>query len=41
VLLQNKLDISQLVITKALGKSADAEDYANKQVRRRGRSCGR
>ena len=35
LLLQNKLDISQLVITKALGKSADAEDYANKQVSRR------
>ena len=31
-LLQNKLDISMLVITKALGKSADAEDYKAKQA---------
>lgn len=31
-LLQNKLDISLLVITKALGKSAKSDDYANKQA---------
>jgi DNA polymerase delta subunit 1 len=31
-LLQNKLDISMLVITKSLGKSADDADYANKQA---------
>ena len=31
-LLQNKLDISMLVITKALGKSADAADYTAKQA---------
>ena len=31
-LLQNKMDISMLVITKALGKSADAEDYKAKQA---------
>ena len=31
-LLQNKLDISMLVITKALGKSADSEDYKAKQA---------
>lgn len=31
-LLQNKLDISLLVITKALGKGANAEDYAAKQA---------
>ena len=31
-LLQNKLDISMLVITKALGKSADAEDYKARQA---------
>jgi DNA polymerase delta subunit 1 len=31
-LLQNKLDISMLVITKALGKGADAEDYKAKQA---------
>jgi DNA polymerase delta subunit 1 len=31
-LLQNKLDISMLVITKALGKGADAEDYKSKQA---------
>jgi len=31
-LLQNRLDISLLVITKSLGKSADSEDYAAKQA---------
>ena len=31
-LLQNKVDISELVITKALGKSADADDYTAKQA---------
>lgn len=31
-LLQNKLDISMLVITKSLGKSADDADYAAKQA---------
>jgi DNA polymerase delta subunit 1 len=31
-LLQNKLDISYLVITKSLGKSADDSDYAAKQA---------
>lgn len=31
-LLQNKLDISLLVITKALGKSADSSGYAAKQA---------
>jgi DNA polymerase delta subunit 1 len=31
-LLQNKLDISMLVITKALGKGAEAEDYKAKQA---------
>jgi DNA polymerase delta subunit 1 len=31
-LLQNKIDISLLVITKALGKGADAEDYVAKQA---------
>lgn len=31
-LLQNKLDISMLVITKALGKGADSEDYKAKQA---------
>ncbi|KAJ1440146.1 DNA polymerase family B-domain-containing protein [Ochromonadaceae sp. CCMP2298] len=31
-LLQNKMDISMLVITKSLGKSADDADYANKQA---------
>lgn len=30
-LLQNKMDISMLVISKSLGKSADDADYANKQ----------
>jgi hypothetical protein len=32
-LLQNKMDISMLVISKSLGKSADDADYANKQGR--------
>lgn len=32
LLLRNKLDISLLVITKALGKSADADDYKAKQA---------
>lgn len=31
-LLQNKLDISLLVITKALGKGADSDDYKAKQA---------
>jgi DNA polymerase delta subunit 1 len=31
-LLQNKLDLSLLVITKALGKSADSSEYSNKQA---------
>lgn len=31
-LLQNKLDISMLVITKALGKGAEADDYKAKQA---------
>jgi len=31
-LLQNKVDLSLLVITKSLGKGANAEDYANKQA---------
>lgn len=31
-LLQNKMDISMLVISKSLGKSADDADYANKQA---------
>lgn len=31
-LLQNKMDISLLVITKSLGKSADSEGYAAKQA---------
>ena len=31
-LLQDRIDLSVLVITKALGKSADAADYANKQA---------
>ena len=31
-LLQNKMDISMLVITKSLGKSADDKDYSNKQA---------
>jgi hypothetical protein len=31
-LLQNKMDISMLVITKSLGKSADDADYASKQA---------
>lgn len=31
-LLQNKLDISMLVITKSLGKSADDADYTSKQA---------
>lgn len=31
-LLQNKIDISLLVITKALAKGANSEDYANKQA---------
>ena len=31
-LLQNKLDISMLVITKSLGKSADDADYSSKQA---------
>jgi len=31
-LLQNKLDLSLLVITKSLGKGANAEDYAAKQA---------
>lgn len=31
-LLQNKLDISMLVITKALGKGGSSEDYAAKQA---------
>ena len=31
-LLQNKLDISMLVISKSLGKSADDADYTNKQA---------
>lgn len=31
-LLQNKLDISMLVISKSLGKSADDADYNNKQA---------
>jgi DNA polymerase delta subunit 1 len=31
-LLQNRLDISMLVITKALGKGADSEDYKAKQA---------
>jgi DNA polymerase delta subunit 1 len=31
-LLQNKLDISMLVITKSLGKSADDAEYTNKQA---------
>jgi hypothetical protein len=30
--MQNKMDISMLVITKSLGKSADDADYAAKQV---------
>ena len=31
-LLQNKMDISMLVITKSLGKSADDADYSAKQA---------
>jgi len=31
-LLQDRIDLSMLVITKALGKSADAADYAAKQA---------
>jgi DNA polymerase delta subunit 1 len=31
-LLQNKMDISMLVISKSLGKSADDADYSNKQA---------
>lgn len=31
-LLQNKIDISLLVITKSLGKSADSEGYTAKQA---------
>merc|ERR1719210_2139355 len=31
-LLQNKIDLSLLVITKSLGKGANAEDYAQKQA---------
>jgi DNA polymerase delta subunit 1 len=31
-LLQNKIDISMLVISKSLGKSADDADYSNKQA---------
>jgi DNA polymerase delta subunit 1 len=31
-LLQNKVDLSMLVITKALGKSASSEEYAAKQA---------
>jgi len=31
-LLQNKIDLSMLVITKSLGKGANAEDYAVKQA---------
>jgi DNA polymerase delta subunit 1 len=31
-LLQNKCDLSLLVITKSLGKSANAEDYTSKQA---------
>merc|ERR1711957_915995 len=31
-LLQNKVDLSLLVITKSLGKGANAEDYANRQA---------
>jgi DNA polymerase delta subunit 1 len=31
-LLQDRIDLSVLVITKALGKSAASEDYANKQA---------
>lgn len=31
-LLQNKIDLSMLVITKALGKGADSDDYKAKQV---------
>lgn len=31
-LLQNKMDISMLVISKSLGKSADDADYTNKQA---------
>jgi len=31
-LLQNKMDISMLVITKSLGKSADDADYSSKQA---------
>lgn len=31
-LLQNKMDISMLVITKSLGKSASDDDYVNKQA---------
>ena len=31
-LLQNKLDISMLVISKSLGKSADDADYTSKQA---------
>jgi len=31
-LLQNKVDLSLLVITKSLGKGANAEDYATKQA---------
>lgn len=31
-LLQNKIDLSLLVITKSLGKGANAEDYASKQA---------
>ena len=31
-LLQNKIDISMLVISKSLGKSADDADYTNKQA---------
>jgi len=31
-LLQNKIDLSLLVITKSLGKGANAEDYAAKQA---------
>jgi DNA polymerase elongation subunit (family B) len=31
-LLCNRLDLSLLVITKALGKSANSDEYSNKQA---------